>query len=174
MSNKSHFDIARALLKVHEGLRTTEYVDTTGNRTIGYGWNLDAKPLPTGVGTTDTSGKMVITKSEAEGLLDQSMLAHWTELIAKLPWVGGLDEWRQAALLDMAFNMGIPTLLTFKNTLNDISAHRFKDAAARMLESRWSTQVKKRSFVLADIIRFGAIPAELEDDYDLIPGWEYF
>jgi len=52
---RSHFDIARDLLKVHEGLRTREYKDTTGNRTIGYGWNLDAKPLPAGLGRKDAA-----------------------------------------------------------------------------------------------------------------------
>jgi lysozyme len=167
MNALTHFDIARRFLKAHEGLCLTEYKDTTGNKTIGYGWNLDAKPLPQGVGKKDAEGKWVISEPEAEGLLDTSMIDHWNELTVAFPWVQSLNPWRKAVLLDMAFNMGIPMLKTFKNTLNAVLLQDYTDAARRMLQSKWAGQVKRRADVLAEVMRLGAMPASLMKTYNI-------
>lgn len=163
----NHFKLARYLLQVHEGLRLTEYQDTTGNRTIGYGWNLDAKPLPQGVGIKDANGKWIISEDEAQSLLDTSMIDHWNELTVALPWVQSLNPWRKAVLLDMAFNMGIPTLKTFKNTLNSILLQNYDDASQRMLQSNWAKQVKRRADVLSEIMRLGFMPATVMAQYGI-------
>jgi lysozyme len=161
-----HFYFARKMLQVHEGLRLTEYKDTTGNKTIGYGWNLDAKPLPSGIGKKQ-GDKMVISAIEAEALLDVSMLDHWNELVSALPWVNDLNAWRQAVLLDMAFNMGVPTLLTFKNTLSLITAGDYDGASRLMLKSKWAEQVKRRADVLSEVMRLGFMPAALMAIYKI-------
>lgn len=172
MSQPSQFDIARAMLKVHEGLRLTEYTDTTGHNTIGYGWNLDAKSLPAGYGKL-VDGKVTITTSEAETLLNMSMASHWMALTSALPWVLTLDAWRQAVLLDMAFNLGIKGLLTFKKTLGYAENKRFGNASEGMLNSKWATQVKRRARVLSDIMLNGKMNNAYLVDYNL-GGWEYF
>lgn len=174
----NQFDIARAMLKEHEGLRLEEYQDTTGNRTIGYGWNLDACPLPTCVGKLDTHSKITITNAEAEGLLDKAMLTHWSDLTAALPWVAiendqkQWNKWRMAALLDMAYNLGVPNLLTWKNTLAFMEAGKYGNATENMLKSRWAKQVKRRADVLVSIMRDGKM-----NDYQIsvygLGGWEY-
>lgn len=165
MNKLNHFNLARHMLQVHEGLRLNEYTDTTGHKTIGYGWNLDAKPLPQGVGKKDAKGKWVITEPEAQGLLDTSMIDHWNELIVSFPWVNGLNAWRKAVLLDMAFNMGIPTLKTFKFTLYDVANGDFAKASERMLKSKWAGQVKRRADVLAEVMRLGFMPAAIMNEY---------
>jgi len=172
MSQPSQFDIARAMLKVHEGLRLTEYTDTTGHNTIGYGWNLDAKALPEGIGKI-VDGKLTITEVEAEQLLDMAMLSHWGNLVSALPWVLKLGEWRQAVLLDMAFNMDIPALLTFKNTLKYIETGRYGNASEGMLNSKWASQVKRRAIVLSDIMLNGKMNNHYLLEYGL-GGWEHF
>lgn len=163
---RDHFTLARKMLQVHEGLRLESYTDTTGHKTIGYGWNLDAKPLPQGIGKW-ANGKRTITDIEAEALLDVSMMDHWNELVSAFPWVGGLNAWRKAVLLDMAFNMGIPTLKTFKNTLNDIQLGNFASASERMLKSKWAGQVKRRADVLSEVMRLGFMPAALMAIYKI-------
>ena len=163
---RDHFTLARKMLQVHEGLRLESYTDTTGHKTIGYGWNLDAKPLPNGIGKKQ-GGKVVISAIEAEALLDVSMLDHWNELVGAFPWVNGLNAWRKAVLLDMAFNMGIPTLKTFKNTLNDVALGNFASASERMLKSKWAGQVKRRADVLSEVMRLGFMPAALMQAYKI-------
>jgi lysozyme len=154
MTQITQFDIARRFLKVHEGLRLTEYKDTTGNRTIGYGWNTDAKLLPADMGKI-SDGKLTITEAEADVLLETSMHQHWDELASRFGTVHNLNPWRQAVLLDMAFNMGVPTLLTFKNTLSLITSGDFDGASRLMLESKWAKQVKRRADILSDVMRRG-------------------
>jgi len=163
---RDHFYLARKMLQAHEGLRLTEYTDTTGHRTIGYGWNLDAKPLPKTVGQV-ISGKLSISEHEAQSMLDISMLDHWRELVGAFPWVNEQDAWRKAILLDMAFNLGIPTLRTFKNTLAAIQHKDYKTASENMLKSKWATQAKRRADVLAEIMRLGFMPAALMQTYQI-------
>lgn len=169
----NHFNLTRKMLQVHEGLRLTEYTDTTGHSTIGYGWNLGAKPLPQGVGKKDGNGKWTISEAEAQTLLDISMIQHWNELTLAYPWVRSLNPWRKAVLLDMAFNMGIPALKTFKNTLNSVLLQDYADASRRMLKSLWAEQVKRRAIVLSDIMLNGKMNNGYLVEYNL-GGWEYF
>jgi lysozyme len=166
------FYLARKMLQMHEGIRLEAYDDTTGHQTIGYGWNLDAKPLPVGVGKM-VDGRLTITTSEAEALLDMSMLDHWNELAGAFRWVNNLSEWRKAVLLDMAFNMGIPTLKTFKNTLSLISAGDYDGASRLMLQSQWAKQVKRRADVLSEIMRIGTMTQSQKVKYG-IGIWEHY
>jgi lysozyme len=169
----SVFDIARKIIAKNEGLRLVEYKDTTGHRTIGYGWNLDAKVFPVGMGMI-VGGKFTINQYEADRALEISMQAHFDELVIALPWVVNLNLWRQAVLLDMAFNMGIPTLLKFVTTLTLIKSGHFSEAADRMLQSKWASQVKRRADINAQIMRQGFFPKSLMTSYGLNDTWESF
>jgi lysozyme len=116
-------------LKRDEGLRLKPYVDTVGKVTIGYGTNL-------------TDG---IDQGEAEYLLSNRLNQKRLELLAALPWVADLDEARRGVLFNMAYNMGVPGLLKFRNTLDLIKAGSYETAAKEMLRSAWSTQVGDRA-----------------------------
>jgi len=65
----------------------------------------------------------------------------------------------------MAFNMGIPVLKTFKNTLNSVLLQDYNDASRRMLQSKWAGQVKRRADVLSEIMRIGFMPAAIMNQY---------
>lgn len=135
------------MLKLHEGLRLQPYTDTVGKITIGYGRNLSDRG---------------ITRDEAEQMLAHDITTHLAELVTVLPWVRALDPVRQAVLADMAFNMGVPTLLTFKNTLAAVKAGNYEGAAANILDSKYADQVGGRALRLARMLRHGTVPAELE------------
>lgn len=120
-------------LKRDEGLRLQPYVDTVGKVTIGYGTNL-------------SDG---IDKGEAEYLLLNRLNAKKLELLQALPWVADLDEARQGVLFNMAYNMGVPGLLKFKNALALIKAGSYGLAATAMLDSLWAKQVGNRAIRLA-------------------------
>lgn len=129
-----------AMLERHEKRVLKPYTDTVGKITIGVGRNLSDRG---------------ISDAECDVLRDNDIDAVWTELLKALPWVESLDQPRQRALLDMGFNMGIPTLLTFKNTLALLHSGDYEGASFNMLQSRWAGQVGARAQELAQIIKTG-------------------
>lgn len=123
-------DSTRALLRTHlkqaEGLRLKPYHDTTGHLTIGYGRNLDANG---------------ISPSEAEFLLEHDISGVIEQVRRYLPWVDTLDEIRQAAVMELAFNLGLAGLLKFGRTLVALHEGRYADASQHLLASKWAGQV---------------------------------
>jgi lysozyme len=130
----------REQLILHEGIRLEPYRDTAGKLTIGVGRNL-----------TDRG----ISREEAEHLLDNDIREHSDQLFQALPWIASLDEIRQRVLLDMAFNMGVPGLLKFRNTLRAVKEGRYKDAAQGMEASLWYRQTTSRAQRLVQMMRTG-------------------
>jgi lysozyme len=113
------------------------YQDSLGYWTIGVGRLIDARK---GGG---------LSKEEREFLLDNDIKAKTAELLKAAPWVSKLDEVRQAVLLNMAFNLGVPGLLKFKNTLAMVQSGEYEAASKAMLKSLWAKQVGKRAERLA-------------------------
>jgi lysozyme len=137
------FDMPTLLaeLKRDEGVRLKPYTDTVGKLTIGVGRNL------TDVGISD---------DECTALLQNDIAKVLAQLDRSLPWWRKLDPVRQRVLVNMAFNMGMTGLLTFKNTLAAVQSGSYAAAAAGMLASKWATQVGARAERLADMMRTGA------------------
>jgi lysozyme len=123
-----------------EGEKLKPYKDTVGKTTIGVGRNLD---------------DVGISHNESMVLLDNDVTRSANALFAALPWAEHLDDARQGALLNMAFNMGLNSLLNFKQTLALIQGEKWDDAAKAMLQSKWATQVGKRAERLSEQMRTG-------------------
>ena len=136
----------RDLLSLHEGRVTHAYQDSLGYWTIGVGHLIDKRK----------GGKL--PEHIIDALLDYDIKKHADELFAALPWAKTLDEVRQTVLIDMAFNLGVSGLLTFKNTLRAVQERRWGDAADGMLASKWAKQVGKRADRLAQMMKSGAWP----------------
>lgn len=66
-----------------------------------------------------------------------------------------MNEPRQRVLANMCFNMGIGTLMTFKNTLFNMREGNYTLAASGMRDSRWYTQVGVRAERLAVMMETG-------------------
>lgn len=130
----------KARLIRDEGLRLKPYKDTVGKLTIGVGRNLDDRG---------------ISVDEARMMFDHDIDDHENELRAKWPHYDKLDDVRQEVLLNMAFNLGVPGLLKFVNTLAAVVAGDFDVAAYGMLHSKWASQVGKRASRLAEEMRTG-------------------
>ena len=132
-------EIVKLLIK-HEGMKLMPYHDSVGKLTIGVGRNLD---------------DCGISSDEAEMLLLNDIDRACYDLNTHLPWWKNLDCVRQMVLVDMAFNMGIFGLLTFKNTLAAIKAGDYPEASILMLESKWAEQVGNRAVELSKMMREG-------------------
>jgi len=130
-----------------EGLRFKLYRDTSGHISIGYGRNLEA------VG---------ISKPEADTLFANDLQA--AKLAATIAL--GFDAWnnldpvRQAALTDMAFNLGSAGLEGFKNMLAFVRSGDFDHAADELMNSRYATELPKRAEANATLIRTGIWPGD--------------
>ncbi len=149
----------RSELIADEGIRLKPYLDTTDHLTIGVGRNLDGNPLSADelafIGH-DCRSKP-ITVRHAIVLLENDIDKTVAAITRALPWFVKLDDVRQRVLVNMAFNMGLTTLLTFKNTLRFIDQGAYKQAAFNMLASRWATQVGKRAQRLARMMETGQV-----------------
>jgi lysozyme len=126
-----------------EGNVPYAYQDSEGYWTIGVGFLIDKDKggrLPDVV--RDFWLKYVICRKREE-------------LESRWPFFNELDEVRQDALLNMAFNLGVSGLLAFKKTLALIESGDFDAASSEMLDSRWAKQVGKRAERLAEQLKTG-------------------
>lgn len=130
----------RKSVMAHEGLRLFLYTDTTGHMTIGWGHNLSDVP---------------ITRQVANLMLDNDLTDAVEACEELIPVFKTLDATRQCVLAEMALNMGINTLLTFKRMLRYVEEKRFDKAAEQMLKSKWASQVGNRAHELAESMERG-------------------
>lgn len=137
-------------LAMEEGDRLTAYLDTKGILTIGRGHNCIAKPVP---GVTKPGD--AITREMDDQLFAEDVAEACKMLDANMPWWRGLGSDRQNVMLDLCFNLGIHTLLTFHNTLSYIRNGMWAQAAEGMARSLWAEQVGPRAVFLENAMREG-------------------
>lgn len=129
--------------KKEEGFQSHPYIDTTGNKTIGYGFKMDAvgQYLPKLV----QEGKRPLTREEADKV--------YTKLYAgarKSAQNFAGDSWhdlngqQQKALTDMAYNMG-GKLNGFKKLRQAIDNGDFHAASNEIMNSAYARQAKNRA-----------------------------
>lgn len=115
-------------IKKNEGLKLKLYKCPNGKLTIGYGRNLEDNG---------------ITLSEAEKMLETDLLNIKLELEDNIKFFHTLDSIRKNVLIEMAYQMGVPKLLNFKNTLKFMEKRDFINASVEMLDSQWHEQLKQ-------------------------------
>jgi lysozyme len=130
-------------LTIDEGVEESAYQDSLGFWTIGVGRLIDKRK----------GGKL--SDDEIEYLLHNDVNRKYAELIRVLPWIKGLDEARQGALLNMAFQLGVEGLSKFKNSLAFIKAGDYKKASENLMLSLWAKQTPNRAKKMAKQIETG-------------------
>ena len=120
-------------LRRDEGVVHHAYLDSLGHLTIGAGFLIDGRK----------GGH--IPDAVIDFWLDYEIKQKTDELKAKLPFFNKLDKVRQDCLVNMAFNLGVAGLLSFKNTLQLVGKGDYKATAQEMLNSRWAQQVGQRA-----------------------------
>jgi len=134
-------------LIAHEGMELRLYKCPAGKWSIGAGRNLQDRG---------------ITEDEARHLLNNDIRISIDELTNTFRWFTRLDETRQAAMVELHFNLGLSNLKTFTKTLGLIAQAvegrvAWHDVGRELLNSKWADQVGRRSQVIADMLIIGDI-----------------
>ena len=137
-----------------EAVRLKPYRDSVGKLSIGVGRNLDDKG---------------ISEAEAMMLLDNDIAEHVALLDKYLPWWTTLDETRQLALANLAFNLGVgPSaeqplgkLLTFHDTLKALQNKEYDVVANHLAVTLWAQQVGIRATRIIAAMRTGEPQSEI-------------
>jgi lysozyme len=130
----SYRDIAKAQIKVDEGVRFKVYRDSLGIETVGVGRNIRDKGL---------------SMQEVDFLLDNDLSDAERDARAIFPTFDKLSDIRKAVLLNMSFNMGRERLSKFKKLRAAVQDEDWAEAARQMLLSTWASQVGARATRLA-------------------------
>jgi len=131
-------------LVIDEGRKNRLYKCTANKLTIGIGYNIEDNGLPDHIIDQLFEESFDIALGDAVSFVGDPGI--W-EL---------LDEARQGVIINMAFNMGLPTLREFKRFRKAILRGDFDQASVEMLESMWAYQVPERAERLAEIMAYGA------------------
>ena len=134
-----------ALITKHEGRRLLPYTDSVGKLTIGVGRNL-----------TDTG----ISMAECDLMLanDLEIAAHQAAGVVGDLVFSALSAPRQAALIDMAFNIGAQRLSLFTKLLAAIHLGNWQAAHDEALNSKWASEVGSRAQDVASMLLTGQWP----------------
>ena len=126
-------------VKREEGFVAKVYLDTKGKQTIGYGTLLEDG----------------ITEAEAELLLRHrlGLMAEELERSRIGDVYKNLQPNAQRAVLNMAYNMGVPSLLGFKRMWAALREGDYEGAAAEALDSDYARELPARAGRVAGMMR---------------------
>ena len=130
------------LIIKHEGFKSQPYSDINGHLTIGYGHNLQERPI------TQYAGSVI---------LDDDLMWFLPRMSQVIPFFDALDVARKSVLVDMAYNLGLQGLLEFKEMLEAVRVGNYATASACMLQSKWAEQVGQRATENAYIMKMGEL-----------------
>ena len=132
------------LVEQDEGYEQFPYCCTAGKQTVGIGFNLD---------------DVGISHKEAVAILKMRLSDIEMKLDAMIPCFNYLGQVRQAALCNMAYQLGVKGLLGFRKSLALLDDNEFDLAADEFLDSRWARQTPNRAKKVTDMIRTGEWPS---------------
>ena len=130
----------RELLRSDEGCRLFPYRDSRGVWSVGWGRNLQVRP---------------ISQALADILLDYDMLQSLVEAAAWLDSFERLSLPRQMAASSMCYQLGERGAREFVRVSAAVGNGRFDQAASAMEASRWAKQTPGRVARLAEMMRKG-------------------
>jgi lysozyme len=134
-------DKLKNLIRSHEGYRRFVYRCPAGFATVGIGRNIDQG----GKGVSEEESLFLLEQDVSECIDDLSSFSWWHDL----------NDARQAALVDMRFNLGPSRFRRFKKMIAAIDDGDFREAARQMLDSRAAQQTGSRYVTLAKMLSSG-------------------
>ena len=131
------------LIKEHEGVRLYPYVCPAGFVTLGAGRNIETRG---------------ISEDESDYMLANDIRQCRGWLTATYSWFTALDEVRQAAMVDLIYNLGADGLAKFVKFLAAMGRSDWPKAGAELKNSDWFGQVGRRGPRVISMIERGLWP----------------
>lgn len=135
------------------------YKCPAGKNTIGCGHNCDANPLPSKMQSfLDKNG--YITNESIDELLEMDIKSAETDARKLFAKFDTYPVNRQAAIVDLLFNMGMTTFSKFVHAIDAIRHGDWKMAAMELQNSDWYKKVGKRGPKIVQLILGEIEPAK--------------
>lgn len=132
----SYLDILKKDLIADEGYKRDVYLCPAGKRTVGIGHNLDANPIPADW-TFPLTDEQIDKIFKADVYVASATARRMFE---------SFDDWtenRQAAVVNLIFNMGETTFKKFITTIAALRHGLWVAAGAGLRNSKWYRQVQR-------------------------------
>ncbi len=141
------------ILNFEEGYREKPYRDTQGYPTVAGGIKIGPKGA-------DMSNYTFTVPRRVGDLWKEVFVENTiTEMQLRPTIISALkkcNDARRDVLISMAYQMGVPGLTGFKNTLAMIADGNFDGASRGMLNSLWAKQTPERARRHAEVMRSGS------------------
>ena len=132
-----NLDALISRLEAEEGFRPMPYRDSRGVLTIGYGTNLSN-------GISPTEGEVLLRSRLIR--MRRNLSEVWAPYADQPPAV-------QAALLDMAYQLGVHGVLEFRDMLEALKQGDYEGAARAALDSAWDEETPRRVERIVEVFR---------------------
>lgn len=132
-------------LEIDEGKKPLVYKDSKGNDTVGIGHKV-------------LHGEVFdhpLSDQEMYDLLHSDIHRTVKNMNIVFPWWGNLSEDMQDAFVNMAFNMGCETLLTFHTFLDLLRDGEYIKASEDLTTTLWHKQVGDRAVRIEQVFAGG-------------------
>ena len=129
-------------IKTHEGFSAQIYKDSVGKATVGYGFLVSAlspDELKLNGGKAEPMSREV-----AEKILNLKVSKLKKRLFQCLPWLESRPQGVQDTLIEMAYQLGLAGLMSFRHTLGCIEAGDYAQAARNLRASLLCRQTPRR------------------------------
>lgn len=126
----------REMLKRHEGYSSMPYKCPAGKRTIGWGHNIDARPLPKDIEGYLAANSYILPE-HAERLLSDDIRMATQDCQRIFLGFDTFSDRRKEALIDMIFNMGAAGVGKFKKMIKAIGNGDWNEAAHQVNDSEY-------------------------------------
>jgi len=146
-------------IDAQEGFEPNPYQDTQNLWTIGTGRCLETHPFtgPEWKKLLDNHWlNVALTTAGASWLRDMELADVEAHLSAAFSWWGTLNDARQNALIEMAYQMGFQKLLGFHLMLAAIARGDWTEVANQALNSDWARETPARARAVAQQLASGA------------------
>lgn len=138
------------LIQDHEDRRTVPYLDTEGIATWGIGRNVRDVPF--------SPDELALVNQTIDLMFANDLRRCRHDLVDNFPWFLTLDDVRQAACIDLRFNLGPNRFRGFVKFLAAMHRGDYERAGDELVDSRWFGQVGRRGPRIVSMIREGRWP----------------
>lgn len=129
----------------NEGYSSTPYLDTKGKLTVGNGYNISARGIPSDwiPYIQDQLKSIKFPEELMTNVFKSDLLYFWAKLSDSFDWFDDLSNERKMVLIDICYNVGWNTFNQFKKMLSALKLRNYDQASKEILDSEYARTFAK-------------------------------